>query len=390
MNSNPIRRLYPIAVAHLTIELCSSYLPVIYPIRITTRGLRYAQVGLVTLVGVGGATLAQPIFGYLSDRWESRHIIPISVIWVGLLMGLVGVAPSYWLLILLVGLAGLGSAAFHPAGASAAGSITAARRGAALSVFSVSGSLGAGLSPLLMIYCISRWELPGTMVLIPVTLLIGLLLYHQSGREGDAKTGSAPTTAEGHARARSGSLTGLVLVVLAAMCRSWFQVGLITYLPEWVQGQGGSLVRGGQVLTALLISVSIGALIGGPLSDRVGRWQVLALSLGLLGPAQWFFMTADSPAPVGWAILIGILIGASFPVTVAMAQEAWPRRVGLASALAMGLGWLPGGLGASVTGLVADQTSLTAALGWLVIAPALGLACALIYGLVWTRHGRDE
>ncbi|MCJ7819367.1 MAG: MFS transporter, partial [Syntrophales bacterium] len=142
MNSNPIRRLYPIAVAHLTIELCSSYLPVIYPILITTMGLSYAQVGLVTLVGSGGVTLAQPIFGYLSDRRESRHIIPISVIWVGLLMGLVGLAPSYWSLILLVGLAGLGSAAFHPAGASAAGSITAARRGAALSVFSVGGSLG--------------------------------------------------------------------------------------------------------------------------------------------------------------------------------------------------------------------------------------------------------
>ena len=211
MNSNPIRRLYPIALAHLTIELCSSFLPVIYPILITTMGLSYAQVGLVTLFGVGGATLAQPIFGYLSDRRESGHIVPISVIWVGLLMGLVGVAPNYWLLILLVGLAGLGSAAFHPAGASAAGSITAARRGAALSVFSVSGSLGAGLSPLLMIYCISRWELPGTMVLIPVTLLIGLLLYHQSGREGDAKTGSAPTTAEGQARVQSGSLTGLML-----------------------------------------------------------------------------------------------------------------------------------------------------------------------------------
>jgi fucose permease len=88
-------------------------------------------------------------------------------------------------------------------------------------------------------------------------------------------------------------------------------------------------------------------------------------------------------------MLIGILIGASFPVTVAMAQEAWPRRVGLASALAMGMGWLPGGLGASFTGLVADQTSLATALGWLIIAPALGLVCALIYGLVWTRHGRD-
>ena len=54
----------------------------------------------------------------------------------------------------------------------------------------------------------------------------------------------------------------------------------------------------------------------------------------------------------------------------------------------MGFGWLPGGIGAAFTGFVADQTSLSAALVWLIIPPALGLTCALLYGVVWTRHNR--
>jgi FSR family fosmidomycin resistance protein-like MFS transporter len=83
--------------------------------------------------------------------------------------------------------------------------------------------------------------------------------------------------------------------------------------------------------------------------------------------------------------LVGLLLGSTFPVTVVMAQEAWPRGVGLASALVMGVGWLPGGLGASVTGLVADHSTLGGALQLLVIPPMLGLLCILIYA----RHQRS-
>lgn len=382
MNSNIARHLYPIALAHLVIELCNSYLPIVYPLLITSMALSYTQVGIVTLVSSVGGTLSQPLFGYLSDRLASRRVIMLSILWIGLLMGLVGLASSYALLIVLVALGGLGSAAFHPAGATMAVATTT-RRGAALSVFSVSGSLGSALSPLLIATVITRLGLPGTTVLLPIALLTSLLLLHQWGWAHSGLPDSRATLPPGaHAPAptQSGSLVGLVLVVLVVMCRSWFQFSLATYLPEWLRSQGWSLTTSGQMLTAFLVSVSLGAVIGGPLSDRVGRWQVVAMSMALLGPAYFLFVGASGASQMGLVVITGILLGSSFPVTVAMAQEAWPQGVGLASALAMGLGWLPGGLGASFTGLVADRTSLATALGLLLVPPVLGLACALVYG----------
>ncbi len=319
-------------------------------------------------------------------------MIIAGLVWIGILMGLVGLTHRYWLLVLLVGLGSLGSAAFHPAAASATGSITTGRRGAMLSVFSVSGTLGTALSPLLITTGIVRLGLPTTTVLIPIALLVAWLLYRQPGWGASAKTSSASAVSQaraGQARAQKRIIVGLILVVLMVMCRSWFQVSLVTYLPEWLGDNGWSLVRSGRMLTALLTSITVGTLVGGMLSDRIGRWQVLALSLGMLGPAQWFLISAGGSAQVGLVILVGVLLGASFPVTVVMAQETWPQGVGLASALVMGLGWLPGGIGASVTGIVADQTSLTTALGWLVIAPAVGLATALVYALIWVGRARE-
>ena len=126
----------------------------------------------------------------------------------------------------------------------------------------------------------------------------------------------------------------------------------------------------------LLVSLGLGSLIFGPLSDRVGRAPILAGSLVGLVPAMWLFLQSVGAAQVLSAGLIGLMVGASFPVTILMAQEAWPRGPGLASALAIGVAWLPAGFGALVVGSLADATSLGNALESLVYVPLLGVAAA--------------
>ena len=84
-------------------------------------------------------------------------------------------------------------------------------------------------------------------------------------------------------------------------------------------------------------------------------------------------------------ILIGVMIGASFPVTIVLAQEAWPQSVGFASAMVMGLGWLPAGLGAWAVGHIADESTLTIGLSSLLPVPLVGLAALAVYAAVTAR-----
>ena len=98
------RSLLTIALGHLTIELCSNFLPVVYPVLISTLGLSYTQIGFVALVASTGTSLAQPLFGYLSDRWNPQRISALSIAWIGVLMGLVGFTWDYPSLVLLIAL----------------------------------------------------------------------------------------------------------------------------------------------------------------------------------------------------------------------------------------------------------------------------------------------
>lgn len=379
MDAHPTRSLFLVSLGHMSVELCSQFLPVLYPVLVTALGLNYTQVGLIAMAAGVGTSLAQPLFGYLSDLWYPRWIVVLGIVWVGLIMSIVGLLDDYASVVLVVGLGVLGSAAFHPAAASIASSGGGTRRGIATSIFSVGGSLGTVLSPLWMTAGLSWMGKKGTLVLAPVALLVGALLLAQLGR--------VPRLPKSQTQDRQQSLNrrtvlGLALVVLAVMCLSWFQGAFRTYLPIWIQSRGGSEVVAGRMFTVFVAGMSLGNLAGGALSDRVGRWVMLVCSLGLLWPVSWLFIGSTGALEVMLLGAIGVLVGATFPVSIVMAQETWPQGRGIASGLVMGLGWVPSGLGASLTGLLADRYSLATGLRSLALPVALGTVCVLAYAFM--------
>ena len=245
--------------------------------------------------------------------------------------------------------------------------------------------MGSAISPLLLGFGLWLLGLKGTIVLLPVVIAAGYWLVSGLGRESTVER-------EAHrarqSRAGQGFVLGIVLITVVSMTRSWFQLSLTTYLPALLESRGYSVVYGGQMLFVFSLFIGAGSLIGGMLSDRFGRWQLLLVSFALMGPAYWFFVQADGFVQFMFAAAIGFALGCTYPTTVVMAQEVWPRGLAMASGLVMGLGWWPGGLGATFTGRLADQLSLEAALETLVVAPVLGAVLMAALGLALSSRGR--
>ena len=373
---------------HFLLELFHQYLPVFFPLYRAEFGLTYGQIGMITLVGTTTMSLAQPLFGFFIDRFDARRIAALSVMWVGLIMAVLGFSGNYWVLLIGVALAGFGSAAFHPAGASVVTKATdEGKRGRAVSFFAVGGNVGSAGSPLLLAIGLGLLGLKGTIVLLPVVVLAAIWLVNGLGQES---RGDREAHRERQSRAGEGFLLGLVLITVVAMTRAWFQLSLTTYLPTLLEDRGYSVVYGGQMLFVLSLLIGIGSLFGGILSDRFGRWQVLLSSFAMLGPAYWFFISSGGGVQFIYAGAIGFLLGCTYPTTVVVAQEVWPRGMAMASGLVMGLGWWPGGLGATFTGWVADQMALETALEGLVVAPVLGALLMAVFAVALQRSRRSS
>ncbi len=375
-----------VAGGHFLLELFHQYLPVFFPLYRAEFGLTYGQIGMITLVGTTTMSLAQPLFGFFIDRFDARRIAALSVLWVGLIMAVLGFSSNYWVLLIGVALAGFGSAAFHPAGASVVTKATdEGKRGRAVSFFAVGGNIGSAGSPLLLAIGLGMLGLKGTVVLLPVVVLAAIWLVNGLGQESKVER---EAHRQRQSQAGQGFLLGLVLITVVAMTRAWFQLSLTTYLPTLLEDRGFSVVYGGQMLFVLSLLIGVGSLFGGILSDRFGRWQVLLSSFALLGPAYWFFINSGGGLQFISAGTIGFLLGCTYPTTVVVAQEVWPRGMAMASGLVMGLGWWPGGLGATFTGWIADQMTLDSALEGLVIAPVLGALLMAAFAIaLYRRNG---
>lgn len=385
------------AVGHLLLEITNNFLPVTYPLLMPLLGLSFTQVGLIALVHSACGSLPQPWLGALAQRWGPERIIVLSLAWSGVFMGCIGLAGSFGGALALAGLGGIGSGAFHPAGSmsvagAAAGPDGRQRRGAAMSLFSVGGNLGSALSPALMAVALGLFGLPGTGAAVVIglgsALLVWRLLAGGGGATGDG-TAPSPRTASPPRRLRPERrvypVLPLVLIVTFAMARSWFQLSIASFLPTWTAQSLGSTAW---PLVLFMGCVGAGSLSGGRLSDRIGRTRTVLGAALLMIPAHLTFVYAPPTAQLAAVAVLGAGMGATLPVTIVMAQERRPHATGVAAGLVIGLGGLPAGIGASVTGLLADALSLYAALQWTVLALAIG-ALAVI-GLAFLERDRGR
>ena len=88
-------------------------------------------------------------------------------------------------------------------------------------------------------------------------------------------------------------------------------------------------------------------------------------------------MYKRQPQGLVLAALFGFFCDASLSITLVMAQRLVPGRVGVASGVILGLGFVTGGIGVPITGRIADLFGMQVALASLTILLAIGSLIAL-------------
>jgi FSR family fosmidomycin resistance protein-like MFS transporter len=360
-------------LGHVWVDTSQAILPVVLVKLKELFSLSYFQVGLVMAVLNLTSSVIQPVFGYISDRFSSGWFVPVGILGTALTMGLLGWSPNYPVSVLLVGLAGLGTAAFHPRAMLAVYLVSGARRGFGTAVFTTGGNLGFALGPVVGSFLVLGFGLHATLGLLGPGMLLFLIIFFYQGDFLKRETKVEEKSSEAvNVALQTIPWVSLIAVCLIVTLRSWVYISFITYLPMFFQIQGIHLKTGSLMLTVFLLGGAAAGLYGGHLSDRLGRRRVIAISM-LIYPVFASLMILSKG---GWIWLLAAASGAallaSFAVTIVLAQELLPRYLGLASGLILGLGFGTGGLGTAVSGILADTLGLYQVTWILALAPALG------------------
>jgi FSR family fosmidomycin resistance protein-like MFS transporter len=161
------------------------------------------------------------------------------------------------------------------------------------------------------------------------------------------------------------------------MLRSWVFLSVLQFTPIWYADLGFGPGFYGPLTTAIILVGAVGTLIGGNLADRSVRRP--SSSGRSSRPSRRCSSTPRSlaPTPLLTGAVFGLFCDASLSVTLVMAQNLVPGRVGVATGVILGLGFVTGGIGVPITGRIADLVGIPLALGTLSLLAVVAIALAL-------------
>ncbi len=364
------RTLVSFALAHFCVDMCSGALAVFVIYYARSLQLSIAQSGFVIGAYTIVSSLTQPFFGYISDRWGGRWQSAAGLVCIAVFLGLTGYAPSYPALLGLVCMGGIGSAIFHPHGASGARKAEPIRKTLAMSVFMLGGNAGYALGPVLAAFAMSRFGDHGSLIVLAFGLLLTPVVVIYSTQRSAASANTAGNqAASAPATVRYGALA-MIMLMLVMFFRAWTSAATTAFGPTYFSRIGGYDVgQASAIVSTYLFALTAGGVLGGILGDRLGGLRVLLTTLVLFGPFTFLMFWLQGPAALVATVLAGLVAGASWPPLLVMTQDAMPRRSGVASGLALGAAFAMGGIGVSITGVLAEPT----ALGLAVVIPLLGV-----------------
>ena len=310
-------RIIVLSVCHFIHDVYSSFLSPLLPLLIEKLSMSLTQAGFLSSV-MQIPALMNPYIGILADRISVRYFIIFAPALTAVPMSMIGLAPSYGILLILLFITGISVSLFHVPSPVMISRLAGVKKGRGMSFYMIGGELARAIGPLVAVGMVSLFGLEGFYPIMVFGLAASAWLFFNF-RE-------VPITVE---KGRKVSVLTtwhelrFILLPLTAilLARGFMHASLTAFLPTFIKLETGDLWLAGTALTIFEISGVGGVFAAGSLSDRFGRRRILLISL-LGAPVSllvfvwiggWFrFLTL---------VVIGFTLLSTTPVMLALVQE---------------------------------------------------------------------
>jgi len=281
-------------------------------------GLGFTDIGLLGSLFYAVSGIGQTAAGFAVDRFGARPILSAGLAALGLGLGLIAVAHSFWAFAAIAVLGGAGNSVFHPADfALLSASVNQKKLGRAFSIHGLGGSLGWAAGPAMYFLDHTFGWVGAALIGAVPGLVLSFLVYV---RRSDFVDHRVKTRA---ALAASGpiSMRALFLQPPLLLCLLYFAllaantVGIQQFaVPAWKSMFGITEDYAAVCLMVFVVGSASGMLLGGFFADRVSNHARVA-SLGLLSASALTLPIATQMVPPLVLPLLLFLAGGAGGIT---------------------------------------------------------------------------
>lgn len=373
------RHIGLLSAGHLATDINQGALPAMLPFFIAAYDLSYAAAAGIVFATNMTSSIVQPLFGHAADRFSKPWLLSIGLMLAGMGLALTGIFQSYrWIMILAI-VSGLGIAAYHPEAARLVNFTAGTKKGAAMSLFGVGGTIGFAIGPLMITTALLQWGLKGSLILIVPVTIMSLVMASQFSTFESLEVNRNRELSASDAKVYKENWGAFALLTITVIGKSIIFYGLNTFIPiYWIDGLNQSKAAGAMALTIFAGSGILGNLLGGSLADRIGQKKVILLGcfgLTLFLPMLILFKNVQIATLL--LVPIGLMLNATYSPTIVLGQNYLPNRVGLSSGVTLGVAVAIGGGAAPIIGKIADIYGIWYSLASIAFLPIFISAIAL-------------
>jgi FSR family fosmidomycin resistance protein-like MFS transporter len=353
-------KVLTISAAHFIHDIYTSFLAPALPRIIEKLGTSYAMIGLLAPIQ-RIPSLLNPFVGIIAERPVMKYMVIFSPAVTALSMSLIGLAPSYIFLAILLFVSGLSSTFWHVPTPVMVKEFSGERTGKGMSFYMVGGELARTAGPLIIMGVIGLWGLEGTWRMMPLGFVASFILY-LNFRNSRFKTNSKTSNN------KEGSYWKIFLKFSPAFILTggftFFQAGLkssVTYwLPTYLElSEGYSYIFADVSLAVLQLSGAAGALMAGTLSDRLGRNKTLYI-ISLITPIlMLLFINLNGFWIIPVLIPLGFFLFAPTSVMLALIHDLSSEKKAFLNSIFMTINFFISTIVYPIVGLLIDHIGFT-------------------------------
>ncbi len=236
-----------LSICHFVHDIYSSFLAPLLPFLIEKFGLSLTQAGFLSTV-MQIPALLNPSIGKLADRISVRYFIIMAPALTAVPMSLLGVAPSYGVLLILLFLTGISVSLFHVPAPVMVYRVAGERTGRAMSFYMTGGELARMLGPLTIIGAISLLGFDGFYPVMIVGIVVSFVMYFKFKDIPVKITSKQKPSIRRTCREMKGLLLPLSAILFV---RGFMHACLTAFLPLYIMQQSGNVWLAGIALSAL-------------------------------------------------------------------------------------------------------------------------------------------
>ncbi|MCF8262549.1 MAG: MFS transporter [Melioribacteraceae bacterium] len=342
-----------ISFAHFVHDVYSSFLAPLLPLLIEKLSISYSLAGLLT-VFQRIPSLLNPFMGIVADYLAVRYLLIFAPALTATSMSLLGVAPSYSFIVLILIITGISASMFHVPAPVLIRKVSGLKIGKGMGFFMVGGEIARSVAPIYVLAAVSWWGLEGIWKLIPFGWMASLILFLRFRK---LKVSDAFTSKEkeiGVTKTFRKFIPLFITVAGISFAGALLRSSLTAFLPTYLNGLGESLWVAGIGLSVLQFTGAIGTFLAGYISDKIGRRNIL-LIVATLSPILLFVFTISSGLVMFFVLLIlGLFVFAIPPVLMAEVNSNKSERPSFINGVYMTLNFSTGGLAVLLVGFLAD------------------------------------